>query len=104
MLSRRDFLKLSALSLASLGSMTFGPWPPGEISRRGMLGRVARSYVDVYGQPDLDSSSLGITQSGFSPWPGIVVSLLTLAGVFALISGLMHRQNGLIQARLEKTA
>lgn len=53
---------------------------------------------------ELDSTSLGITQSGFSPWPGIVVSMLALAGAFVLISGLMRRQNGIIQARLEKTA
>lgn len=58
----------------------------------------------LYISSELDGSSLGITQTGFSPWPGIVASMLALAATFAIISGLMRRQNGLIQARLEKTA
>ncbi|RPI22054.1 MAG: murein L,D-transpeptidase [Chloroflexota bacterium] len=58
-LSRRDFLKISALSLSALASNAFPPpqdeddYPPGEV------GRVAYKSISVFRKPELDSETVG---------------------------------------------
>jgi len=86
-----------------VGQNRFQDMPPFYLSLGVAVSAVINGLL-LFASTELDNSSLGITQSGFSPWPGIVASMLALAGAFALISGLMRRQNSIIQARLEKTA
>jgi hypothetical protein len=86
-----------------VGQNRFQDMPPYYLSL-GVAVCAAINGLLLFASTELDNTSLGITQSGFSPWPGIVVSMLALAGAFALISGLMRRQNSIIQARLENTA
>ncbi len=54
----------------------------------------------LYAGSELNSTRLDLTASGFSPWPGVVISLLTLAGVFGAVYGLLKRYNALTEARL----
>lgn len=54
-----------------------------------------------YAGSELSNIGLGITQSGFSPWPGFVVNLIVLALTFSFVRGLLRRQNDLIRAKLD---
>lgn len=54
----------------------------------------------LYAGSELNNTGLGITQTGFSPWPGLVVGMLALAVIFATVRGLMQQQNDLLQAKL----
>jgi hypothetical protein len=58
-LSRRDFLKISGLSLAALAFDAFPYkttfWSPGELPYKQMTGRVAKRFVYLHDQPDLES-------------------------------------------------
>lgn len=56
-LSRRDFLKISALSL---GSLAFNPFPPRQEEQDyGLLGRVTVREIDLRGLPTFDSQIVG---------------------------------------------
>lgn len=65
MVSRRDFLKISALSLVSLALDDFTPrakpWPPGEepLHLRPMKGRVTTDRIYIYSQPSFKSDKKG---------------------------------------------
>ncbi len=56
--------------------------------------------VLLYTASELNSTRLDLTASGFSPWPGVVVNLIALAGTFWAIYGLLRRYNALTDARL----
>ena len=64
MISRREFLKLAAVSPLALGAGWLGspgrPWPP-ELFRNlnGFKGRVAARFINLYPLPDFKSKSLG---------------------------------------------
>ncbi|MBN1427845.1 MAG: hypothetical protein JXB07_05625 [Anaerolineae bacterium] len=58
----------------------------------------------LYASSALNSTSLSLTQSGFSPWPGLALSMGGLALTFSTVRGLMQRQNALTQAKLEQIA
>jgi hypothetical protein len=49
----------------------------------------------------LNNTRLGFDTSGFSPWPGIIVTTITLIFTIAAIYGLLKRHNALTIARLE---
>ncbi|MBN1311418.1 MAG: hypothetical protein JXB30_08365 [Anaerolineae bacterium] len=58
----------------------------------------------LYAGSALNSIRLSLTQSGFSPWPGIALNIGVLILTFSTIRGLMQRQNALTQAKLEQIA
>lgn len=60
-LSRRDFLKLSSLSLGVLAARPAMRWlsPQPPYGRPGMRGRVAKSSINIHSQPDPASKQLG---------------------------------------------
>jgi lipoprotein-anchoring transpeptidase ErfK/SrfK len=60
-LSRRNFLKIGALSLGSLGSLAFtGDFPPGlEDQPLGLVGRVSYESVSLFDRPRLDATTVG---------------------------------------------
>jgi lipoprotein-anchoring transpeptidase ErfK/SrfK len=56
-LSRRDFLKLSTLSL---GLLAFSPFPPRQQEQdNGAIGRVAVSQLDIRAEPNFESEIIG---------------------------------------------
>lgn len=55
----------------------------------------------LYAGSELNYTGLGLKQTGFSPWPGVVVNVLALAACFTVVHSLLRRQNSLIKARLE---
>jgi len=59
MLSRRAFLKLSLLSLASMAAQTWRPTPPEEPHDQIGLGRVTTRLIYIYQEPSLSSARLG---------------------------------------------
>ena len=58
----------------------------------------------IYASSALNSTSLSLTQSGFSPWPGIALTFGVLVLTFSTVQGLMQRQNALTQGKLEQIA
>jgi RsiW-degrading membrane proteinase PrsW (M82 family) len=56
----------------------------------------------LYGSTELNNTGLGIGEQGFSPWPGLVFSLLALILVYAAVFGLTRRHNALTRARQER--
>ncbi len=58
--SRRDFLKLSAISTLALGGLAFRPaWPDGEPLQDLRIGRVATGKISIFQEPSFDSPRLG---------------------------------------------
>jgi len=55
----------------------------------------------LYASNELNNTRLNLAQDGFSPWPGLVVSLIVTILTYAIISGLLRRHNALTRARLE---
>jgi hypothetical protein len=55
----------------------------------------------LYAGNELNTIRLNLAQDGFSPWPGLIVSLLIMILVYAVIYGLLKRHNALTRARLE---
>jgi RsiW-degrading membrane proteinase PrsW (M82 family) len=69
------------------------------------LGFVLAAIINgllLYAGSELNNIRLGFDQSGFSPWPGLVVVLLVLALSFGTVYGLFRRHNALTKARLEQ--
>jgi hypothetical protein len=85
-----------------LGHNRFQDMPPYYLSVGVGLAAILNGLL-LYAGTELDATGLGIQQSGFSPWPGLVVSLVALAVIFAIVRGLIMRQNGLINARLNRS-
>jgi RsiW-degrading membrane proteinase PrsW (M82 family) len=56
----------------------------------------------LYAGSELNNIQLSFDQSGFSPWPGLVVVTLVLALSFGAIYGLFKRHNALTKARIEQ--
>ncbi|GAB4478459.1 MAG: hypothetical protein Kow00124_22920 [Anaerolineae bacterium] len=56
----------------------------------------------LFAGTELNSIRLGFDQDGFSPWPGLVVSLLAMGLTFFAIYGIIRRDNALTRARLEQ--
>ncbi len=54
----------------------------------------------LFASKELNNVSLSLTDDGFSPWPGLVLSIVALIGIFSAIYGLLQRQNKLTRARL----
>ncbi len=57
----------------------------------------------LYAGNELDRIRLNLTSVGFSPWPGLVLSVVVLIATFAAVYGLFSRHNALTKARLEYT-
>jgi RsiW-degrading membrane proteinase PrsW (M82 family) len=57
----------------------------------------------LYAGSELNTIRLNLAQDGFSPWPGLVISLIILIVIYAVINGLLRRHNALTRARLEYT-
>jgi hypothetical protein len=51
---------------------------------------------------ELNSVGLSITNDAYSPWPGMVLSLVILIVTYVTILGLLRRHNSLTKARLER--
>lgn len=71
------------------------------------LGLVLSAGVNglmLYAGNELNNIRLGLTQDGFSPWPGLVFNFAVLLFVFGAIYGLQQRNNALIRARLEQAS
>jgi hypothetical protein len=62
-ITRRDFLKLGAVSLGALGAIAAGtpfPWPKdGAEYPTGLVGRVAVHSISVFSEPDAESETVG---------------------------------------------
>lgn len=56
----------------------------------------------LYAGSALNSTRLGLTQSGFSPWPGLALNVAVLAFTYSSVYGLSQRQNTQTKARLEQ--
>ncbi len=56
----------------------------------------------LFAGAELNSIRLGFDQDGFSPWPGLVVSLLVMGFTFSAVYGIIRRDNALTRARLEQ--
>lgn len=56
----------------------------------------------LYAGSSLNSIGLGLTQSGFSPWPGLALNIAVLAFTYSSVYGLSQRQNALTKARIEQ--
>jgi len=56
--------------------------------------------IMLYAGTELNNIRLGIDQDGFSPWPGLVFSMLVLAATYASVYGLTRRHNALTRARI----
>ncbi|MBN1121532.1 MAG: hypothetical protein JXJ17_10665 [Anaerolineae bacterium] len=50
---------------------------------------------------ELNNTQIGFTDSGFSPWPGMIVTMIVFIASIAAIYGLLKRHNALTIARLE---
>ncbi len=55
----------------------------------------------LYAGSALDRVRLGLTSDGYSPWPGLVISLFALIVTYSAVFGLLHRHNALTKARVE---
>jgi RsiW-degrading membrane proteinase PrsW (M82 family) len=55
----------------------------------------------LYASNELNVTRLNLAQDGFSPWPGLVISLIVMILIYAVIHGLLRRHNALTRARLE---
>jgi hypothetical protein len=55
----------------------------------------------LYAGVELNKVSPSLSNDGYSPWPGVAISVLLLAGTFAAVLGLMSRHNSLTRGRLE---
>ncbi len=69
----------------------------------GIAAAITESGILLYAGAELDAIRLGLTSDGFSPWPGVVLSLAALAITYAAVNGLLRRHNALTVARLERT-
>lgn len=55
----------------------------------------------LYAGTSLNNIRLRLDTDGFSPWPGLVASMLVMIVSFAAIYGLMQRHNALTRSRIE---
>ncbi len=60
--------------------------------------------LTLYAGTELNNIRLNLAQDGYSPWPGLVFSIVTTMGVLAAVAGLMTRHNSLTRARLHLEA
>lgn len=70
-----------------------------------LFGLTIAAFVNgltLYASSELNSVGLGFEQDGFSPWPGLVFSILVMAVTFTAIFGLLRRNNTLAKARVER--
>ena len=82
-----------------LGINRFEDMPFYYLSAGLLLSAVANGLL-LYAGSELNYVGLSLTQTGFSPWPGFVASVLALVATGATIYGLLRRQNALARARL----
>lgn len=55
-----------------------------------------------YAGTELNRIRLNLVSDGFSPWPGLVLSLAALVITYSAVYGLLRRHNALTKARLEQ--
>jgi hypothetical protein len=84
-----------------LGRNRFEDMPVYYLSAGVILAAAVNGFL-LYASSALDSVSLGLTESGFSPWPGIALNIAVLALAYSSVYGLTQRQNALTKARLEQ--
>ncbi len=70
----------------------------------GLVLSAAINGLLLYAGTELNNIRLGVDQDGFSPWPGLVFSIVALLLTFGAIYGLLTRHNNLTKARLEPKA
>jgi len=56
--------------------------------------------LTLYAGTELNNIAFNLAQVGYSPWPGLVFSIVAILGSFLAIAGLTTRQNSLTRARL----
>jgi RsiW-degrading membrane proteinase PrsW (M82 family) len=86
-----------------LGRNRFEDMPVYHLSVGLILSATVNGFL-LYAGSALNLTSLSLTQSGFSPWPGVALSMGILILSFTTIRGLLQRQNALTQAKLEHIA
>jgi hypothetical protein len=69
----------------------------------GMALAIGLNGALLYAGTALNSTALNLRSDGYSPWPGLVVSMVVLIAVTGAAAGLLRRDNMLVQARLEQT-
>lgn len=83
-----------------LGRNRFEDLPPHYLSL-GVALAAAVMGIGFYASHELSSGRLSLTQDGFSPWPGGIVSLGIFGVSFMLSYALMRRRSALARARIE---
>jgi hypothetical protein len=67
------------------------------------LGFIASTILNgllLFASSAMNSSNLGISGTGFNPWPGLIVNLLVFGVVLLILNMLLQRHNAQTQARL----
>ena len=60
--------------------------------------------LTIYAGTELNNTRFNLAQDGYSPWPGLVLSIVVSIAVVAAVAGLMTRHNNLTRARLHLEA
>lgn len=55
-----------------------------------------------YAATELNNIAVNLSSDGFSPWPGLLLTLAALVFTFAAVYGMLRRQNTLTKVRLER--
>lgn len=58
----------------------------------------------LYAGVELNNIRVNLSADGFSPWPGLLLTLGALLVTYAAVFGLLRRENALTRARLERKA
>lgn len=66
----------------------------------GLAGAMFMDGLILYSRAEINRTGLSLTQDGFSPWPGLAITLVIVGLVTAAIYGLTNRMNLLTRARL----
>lgn len=83
-----------------LGRNRFEDMPIYYLTSGVSLAAVINGFL-LYAGVELNNVSPSISNDGYSPWPGIAISTVTLAATFAAVLGLISRHNSLTRGRLE---
>lgn len=66
----------------------------------GLAGAIFIDGLILYSRAEISRTGLSLTKDGFSPWPGLAITIVIAGLVTAAVYGLMNRMNLLTRARL----